>query len=75
MDLKQHNLIPEDAQAIVEMYQLREYCILHLAWTRLQQKHASNEETVLHHCWESDYILASEIIWNSFMFRHSVKKL
>lgn len=47
MDLKQHNLIPEDAQAIVEMYQLREYCILHLAWTRLQQKHASNEEKKL----------------------------
>lgn len=47
MDLKQHNLIPEDAQAIVELYQLREYCILHLAWTRLQQKHGSNEEKKL----------------------------
>lgn len=44
VDLKQHNLIPEDAQAIVEMYQLREYCILHLAWTRLQQSQPLNED-------------------------------
>jgi hypothetical protein len=43
-NLKMHNLIPVDAQPIVEANQLRVYCILHLAWMQLQQRHARPEE-------------------------------